>query len=890
MAVGRLNRLVAFCHNLLGARPAGESTDGHLLERFATQREPAAFEELLRRHGSLVLGVCRGVLRDAHDAEDAFQATFLVLLRRAGALERRASVAGWLYTVAYHIALRQKAAAARRRTGEGRVSEPASLDPVEEAGAHELRPLLDEEISRLPEKYRAPILLCYLQGKTNDEAAQTLGWPVGTVSGRLARARDLLRTRLVRRGITLAAVAPALAVVPPALAQTTVEAARHLPTGTPLAALVDGAVRELTVARVTRATIAVLCLGAVLTAAGAVILPHFRQESPSIPLATEQEQEPEAAPAVVVRAVYPGANALDIAETVAARIEEQVQDIEGVIHMTSQCYNDGSYTLTVTFARGTDLDQAVKQVQNRVALAEPKLPEILKRQGIIVKKKAGDVILFVLVTADGKHDTLYLSNYATLNVKDVLEGAAGVGDVLIHGQRDYSMRVWLNPEKLAARGLTVADVARVLEQQNARGAAGKVGQPPVPMGQNFQLQLTTPGRLEDREKLGEIVVKTDKEGRTTKLKNVAEVRPGTADSDSSVYFNGKAAVVLSVAPAAGAKAAEVGAAVRARLAELREKAPPEVHLEAIFDATQGAKTPAGQANPRYLRLDVTLMDGASRERTLGVLKQIERLLAGTEGIGDVLAICGGPAAPHSNHGCLLVGLTPAFEEPAQRERLAAAIRSRLHDEIRDAIVRVADLSRPGRLSADAYAIAMAVCDEQDRGPRATEAEAQALASQLSSSGKFTDVNGSGNADTPMLSVEIDRVKVKSMEIALDDVNKTIQLYLGSVYDQDYDLRRFGRNWQLNLMPRPRQGLDFNGLTVRSASGELVPLGVVARFKQMSGPATMQRFNNKPMVMVTANLRPGVTAAEARALCEATAREVLPVGYQIGWLHEPPSTK
>src|SRR5262245_12953330 len=197
---------VQHIHKLAGAARVEDLGDGPLLDRFLARRDGEAFAALVRRHGPMVLGVCRRVLRDGHTAEDAFQATFLVLLRRARTLDRRRSLAGWLYTVAYHIALRARTDAERRRRTEAAAGGPHTQGPAEPQAEwrwRELRPVLDEELDRLPEQCRAPVVLCYLEGRTNEEAGRLLGWPVGTVKSRLARARDLLRTRLARRGVTL---------------------------------------------------------------------------------------------------------------------------------------------------------------------------------------------------------------------------------------------------------------------------------------------------------------------------------------------------------------------------------------------------------------------------------------------------------------------------------------------------------------------------------------------------------------------------------------------------------------------------------------------------------------------------------------------------------------
>src|SRR4051812_43041264 len=254
-----------------------------------------------------------------------------------------------------------------------------------------------------------------------------------------------------------------------------------------------------------------------------------------LPVAEYPEVTP---PMVRVTANYPGANAKVVADTIAAPIEQQVNGVEKMMYMSSQSNNDGSYTLDITFEIGTDVNMAQVLVQNRVAVATPSLPDVVKAIGVTTKKRSQDILLCISLysednPATGKpyYDSLYLSNYTTIQLKDAIARLEGVGDQLVMGQQDYSMRVWLDPDKLASRDLTVGDVIKVLREQNVQVAAGQIGQPPVPKGQDFQLTLTTLGRLVEAEQFASIILKTDSGREITYLEDVSRTNLGARSED-----------------------------------------------------------------------------------------------------------------------------------------------------------------------------------------------------------------------------------------------------------------------------------------------------------------------------------------------------------------------
>ena len=272
---------------------------------------------------------------------------------------------------------------------------------------------------------------------------------------------------------------------------------------------------------------------------------------------------PEIAPPTVqVTAVYPGANSQVLNDTVAAPIEQEVNGVENMLYMSSVCSVDGSYTLTVTFKVGTDMDMAQVMVQNRVAIAESKLPEEVRRQGITTKKKSTQIVQFItLFSPDERYDVLFLSNFATIRLKDELSRLDGVGEVQLFGLGDYSMRVWINPDRLQARNLTVQDVVSAIAEQNVQVAAGKVGAAPISDDVAFELTINTLGRLRDVEQFEDLIVKTEEGGRTTRVKDVARVELGAKEYKFLSGFNGQDCAAISIYQLPGANALSVADAV-----------------------------------------------------------------------------------------------------------------------------------------------------------------------------------------------------------------------------------------------------------------------------------------------------------------------------------------
>lgn len=292
-------------------------------------------------------------------------------------------------------------------------------------------------------------------------------------------------------------------------------------------------------------------------------------------------------PTVVVAATYPGADARTLAETVATPLEQEINGVEDMLYLSSSSTSDGRVQITVTFKLGTDLDKAQVLVQNKINAAIPRLPEEVRRLGVTAQKRSPDLTLAAqFYSPDGSREVGYLSNYVTLQIQNEIARLPGVAEASSLGGLDYSMRVWLDPEKVAALGLTAGDIVRAIREQNVQVAAGSLGQPPAPVGAQFQYTLTAPGRLKSAEQFGEIVLKTGANGSVVRLTDVARIEIGSRDYSSKTYKDGLNAVSLRVFQLPGSNSLETADAVYETLARLKERFPPGVDYSINYDTTK----------------------------------------------------------------------------------------------------------------------------------------------------------------------------------------------------------------------------------------------------------------------------------------------------------------
>jgi multidrug efflux pump subunit AcrB len=586
-------------------------------------------------------------------------------------------------------------------------------------------------------------------------------------------------------------------------------------------------------------------------------------------------------PAITVEASYPGANTQVVADTVAAPIEQQVNGVPGMLYLRSRCGGDGSYTLTVAFRQGVDLDRAQKLVQDRAGLAAPILPDVVKRGGLTVRKKSPGVLQIATLTSPGgRYDNLYLSNYALTQVKDELARLPGVGGVVLSGQQDFSLRVWLDPDKLASRNLTAGAVLKALREQNAKVLADDVGKARK-KGDPFQLTIPA-GRLSDPDQLAGIILKVDARGAITHVADVAQVEWGRSHAERRASLNGQPAVALSVYPTAQARPREVSAAVRGLVSRLRSRLPEGMSLEVACDFTPSPA--AGE----YLLLDPDMPAGISTERALSILRHGESLLDKIKGVQDVLILSDNPFDQRRDRACLVVRLTPAGGRQASREELARAVRRQLA-QLKQIQVRLHNLSGQGGFAHLGYPVDLAI-----HGPEADRVRELAgkFAARLRQGNKLTDVWADPeSAPQRQVVLDLDRQRMAKEGLQFGDIRDTLQAYMGSLQVNDFN--RFGRSWQVVVQAGSGSGKpaeQIKQLKVRTGTGEMVSLGNVVKVREIEAPLAIDLLDGRPIVEVTASLAAGVSLAEARSLLEAQAEEArrelhLSAAYRLTWLRQ-----
>jgi RND family efflux transporter MFP subunit len=585
-------------------------------------------------------------------------------------------------------------------------------------------------------------------------------------------------------------------------------------------------------------------------------------------------------PAITVEAAYPSTDANVVAETVAFPIEQEVNGLEGIRHLMSRS-TAGAYTLHITFGPGTDLTLAQVLVQERVNLALPVLPDAVKALGVTVRKRSPGPLLFVtLVSPDSRFDSVYLTNYASIQIKDELARLRGVGAVSLFGEGDFGVRIWLDPDRLAARALTAADIVRSF--QDLPGQVGLALSAPRP---SF-LTIPTLGRLAEIDTIANLAVKTRADGGTVRLRDVARVELGAGASPGIVRLDGKPAVALAIFPAPQAHPSDVSSAVQDRMARLKEVFPSGIDYSIAFDLAPNADGKRASTTFQDLLAEPILPPAIAGARAEQLIARCSQTLMQSEGVRHILVLPENPFGRFRGGPCLLAMLGLKGQERDDQERLTSAVRARLR-QVEGMQTRIFDVSWPS-----GYPLDLAIY-----GPEADDVKelTEKLIDRLGATKRLTDLPPVPAA-TKIRQISIDVSKAEAHGVKPADIAVALQAYLGSV--DIADLNRMGRAGHIKVQVETpaREPLDgVKRLRVRNTQGQMVSLANLVTLREVKGMANVDRLDFRPMAAITANPAPGVSLAEARWLCETLADKVrkdLRLGseYRLVWMRELPAAK
>jgi membrane fusion protein, multidrug efflux system len=570
---------------------------------------------------------------------------------------------------------------------------------------------------------------------------------------------------------------------------------------------------------------------------------------------------------VRVETSYAGANAQMVSDVVRSPIEQQVSGLEKIRYIRSRCTSDGKYALDITFAPGVDSWRSQTLVQNRVALAMPLLPVEVREGGVNVRSRTSGMVLIVtLMSQDQKYDRLYLGNYANIHLKDELARVAGVGEVDLVGASDFGLRVWLDTDRLAALSVSAADVIRVLRKEQREGAG-------------------------DQDRVADLIVKTDGEGRVVRLRDVASVDLGACGPRSEAFLDGKPAVALCVHLTGDAAPSQVRDALQARLREIRGRMPDGLLLDVSFDFTANLEARERSARADYVLLDLDFA-ATSTERIGEVLEESATLVRQLPAVKHVLALSANPFDPFGGRPCLLVLLNPGQQAKSDRAEAFQAIRKSL-GTLKEVTARLRDLSAPGCFPRCGYPIDFAL-----HGPHAAEVRewADKLADRLREN-KFADVWANpDSAPRRTRYMDINREMAAARGVALADVFSTIKVYAGPLPVTHFN--RFGRVLRVEVQAGARAADWASGLgklKVRNAKGQMLALSSFVTVREVEMPRALEFLDLCPMVELAANTDPGVPLEAGQKLCTMLADQVrmemgLSAEYRLTWLQAIPRGK